>query len=514
MGLLAMSDSPTTPAVAPPSGVPDRAARFGPDVVDLRRHAARGTLINAAFQVGLALLLLVRRLVAAAFLTAEEFGVWGVLLGALLLIVFIKGVGTADKFVQQDEPDQERAFQKAFTIDLILGGAALVLAVAALPLVAAAYGESQIIVPGLVLSLAIIGSSFQAPTWIFYRRMDFLRQRLLQAVDPVIALGLTIGLAIGGAGYWSLVIGAVAGSFAGGLVAVIACPYRLRLRLERGTIREYFGFSWPLVVASGGGLAIGNATLLIATRTLGLAQAGAIGMATSITQFTDGVDAIVTRTLYPAVCAVRDRMDLLREAFVKSNRLAMMWGMPFGVGTALFASDFVHYVIGDRWEAAIVVLQAMGVGAALDQIGFNWTAFLRALDWTRPLATLALLNVVTFAVVTAPLLLAFGLEGFAIGFIAGECVRLAARMHYLRRLFEGFGFARHAARAAAPAVLAAAVVGLARLAVGGEREPGLAVAEVALFVVTTAVATFLIERDLLREAFGYLRRRRPAPAAP
>src|SRR5215210_2205225 len=58
----------------------------------LRRHAARGTLITAAFQIGLAVLLLLRRVIVAAFLTKEEFGIWGLLLATLLLVLFIKHV--------------------------------------------------------------------------------------------------------------------------------------------------------------------------------------------------------------------------------------------------------------------------------------------------------------------------------------------------------------------------------------------------------------------------------------
>src|SRR4051812_40278574 len=76
----------------------------------LRRRAARGTIVNAAFQVGIAGLNLLRRLVVAAFLTAAQFGVWGVLLTALLAIVFVKNAGIGDKFVQQSEDDQEVAF--------------------------------------------------------------------------------------------------------------------------------------------------------------------------------------------------------------------------------------------------------------------------------------------------------------------------------------------------------------------------------------------------------------------
>jgi O-antigen/teichoic acid export membrane protein len=481
--------------------------RFSQETValGLRSHAARGTIINAAFQIGLAVLVLIRRLVVAGFLTAAEFGVWGVLLTTILTVMFIKNVGIADRFVQQAEDDQEREFQKAFTIDLVLGLAATALAAIALPLFALAYGRSEIIVPGLILSLAIIGNSLQSPTWIYYRRMDFVRQRTLLAVDPCVAFAVTVALAIAGAGYWCLIIGAVVGSFAGAAVALAACPYKIALRLGRGTVRDYFGFSWPLAVANGTNLAVIQGALLIATRTVGLFGAGAIGLAGSITAFTDGVDGIVTQTVYPAVCAVRDRRDLLFEAFVKSNRLALMWGMPFGVGVALFAPDLVHFVLGTRWDEAIVVIQAFGIVAALDQLGFNWTAFFRAVNYTKPMAVVSALNLLSFAVFTAPLLLAFGLKGLAAGWLLAQGVTLAGRTYYLTRLFEGFGVLRHAGRAMAPVIPGLALVLISRVALAGiHRTVGLAVAELLVFAVVTLAATACLERTLLREVLEYL----------
>ena len=53
-----------------------------------------------------------------------------------------------------------------------------------------------------------------------------------------------------------------------------------------------------------------------------------------------------TATVREVLNYVRDRTDLLFETFVKSNRLALMWGMPFGVGLALFAADLIDFVIG------------------------------------------------------------------------------------------------------------------------------------------------------------------------
>ena len=499
-----MTEQPDLATAALREGrLPEKVTQAG-----LRRHTARGVMINSAFQVGLTGLNLLRRLIVAAFLTAEEFGIWGALLATLFLVVFLKDAGIGDKFVQQSEENQELAFQKLFTIELILGGVAVALGAIAIPIFAAAYGEPQIILPGFLLSLAILGSSLQAPNIIYYRQMDFVRQRTLQSIDPVVAFVLTIGLAIAGLGYWSLVIGAVVGSFAGAAAALKMCPYRLGFHLPRGTTGEYFSFSWPLMLARGGSIAVGQATLLISTRTLGLAAAGAIALATSINQFSRGVDNIVTATLYPGICAVRERADLLFEAFIKSNRLALMWGVPFGLGTALFAPDFVHFVIGDRWEPAIVILQCFGIVAAVDQLGFNWTAFLRALGDTRPIAALAILGIASFLALTVPLLILYGLPGFAAACIAAEVVALTGRMYYLKRLFPRFKLVRHALRAGAPAVPPAAAVVLMRLVEAGERTPALAAIEVALFVILTVAATAALERDLLRELVGYVKRAR------
>lgn len=480
----------------------------------LRRHTTRGVVINSAFQSGLAALNLLRRLIVAAFLTASEFGIWGAVLATVFLVVFLKDAGLGDKFIQQSEDDQEKAFQKLFTLDLLLGAAAVVLGIFAIPAFALAYGRSELIAPGFVLMLAIFGSSLQSPNIVYYRQMDFVRQRIMQAVDPVVAFVVTVGLAVAGAGYWSLVIGAVVGSYSGAAVALKMSPYRLGFHLPKGTAREYFTFSWPLVLARGGVIAVGQATLLIATRSVGLAAAGAIALATAITQFSRGVDNIVTQTLYPGICAVRERRDLLHEAFVKSNRLSLMWGLPFGLAIALFAPDLVHFVIGDRWEPAIVVLQAFGVVAAMDQVGFNWAAFLRALGDTRPIAALAVLNMGSFLVITTPLLLIYGLPGFAASSIVAELVTLTGRLHYLKRLFPDFALLRYVLRAVLPSVPAVAAVGAMRLLEPKGRTAGVALAEIAVYGAVTVLATAMSERALIKELMGYLRKGGDRPGAP
>ena len=473
----------------------------------LRQHTVRGTLINSGFQIGMALLGFLRRFALAAFLTREEFGIWGILVTTLTTLSWLKELGIGDKYIQQNEPDQEAAFQKAFTLELLLSTVFFLFLCVALPVYGVVYGQSQIILPGIVLAASVPLSAFETPILIAYRRMQFVRQRTLGASDPVVALVVTVTLGALGAGYWSLVIGVVAGSVAGGIVATITSPYRLRLRFDKGTMKEYASFSWPLLGYQASNLVVIQGIMIVGARTIGIAGLGAIALTSSISALAERVDNIVSQTIYPAICAVADRRDLLYEAFEKSNRLAVMWGMTFGVGLALFADDLVHFVIGDRWEPAVGLLAAFGVIAGVRQLAWNWHIFMRAVNNTRPLFVVSLGNLASMALLTVPLMFAFGLTGYAFGMGGALLIQIAQRYFYLGRLFAGFSVTAHLFRSIAPSVPAAgAVLGL-RLLTGGDRSPARAVAELAFYLVVTAFFTWVFEREFLRELGDYLRGR-------
>ena len=479
----------------------------------LRTHAARGTIVNTVFTVGLATLNLLRGLVVAAFLSPSDYGIWGILVIGLGTLSWLKQVGLSEKYVQQEEADQEAAFQKAYTLELIANAILGVVLLAALPAAVAIYGEDKIVVPGLVCIAILPALVLQTPLWVYYRRMDFVRQRTLQAIDPAVGFVVAVALAIAGAGYWALVASMVAGAWANAIVVWRSSPYPLRWRWERATAREYFTFSWPLFMSGIGLLIMAQGTLIAASRSLGLAAVGALSIANAFSSYTHRVDEIITTTLYPAICAVKDRTAVLTETFVKSNRLTLMWGMPFGIGLALFAPDIVHFVIGNRWDFAIGVIRATGFVAAFAHIAFNWTAFHRALNRTRPIAVATWIGLASYAAIVIPLLLADGLRGYGYGIVAAGAVQLAVRGYYMQRLLRGFDPVRHALRATLPTIPAAGVVLLVRLAEPWHRSLGLAIAELVLYLVVTGVATWVLEQGLLREAVGYLRQRSRPPLA-
>ena len=260
---------------------------------------------------------------------------------------------------------------------------------------------------------------------------------------------MTLGLAAAGFGYWAFVIGTICGAWAAALVAVRASPYRLRLVYEPGIAREYASFSGPLLFQGACGAVITLGPTLVTQRVLGTAAVGAIALANNISVYANKVDQVVTDTLYPVICSVKERTDLLLEAFLKSNRMGLLWAAPLGVGIALFAPDLVHFVIGSRWDEAIPLIQAFGLAAAINQIGFNWGAFFRAVGDTRPIAVGGGVMAVAVTALALPPIFVWGLEGFAIGHAGGDpaaggasgwrtCTRLFALAPILRNVARGF----------------------------------------------------------------------------
>ncbi len=471
----------------------------------MRVFAARGVVINTVFDVVFSLLGLIQGFVLAGLLSTKDYGVWGILMASLGVLAQLKLIGISDKYVQQNEQDQELEYQRAFTLEILMTAVTCVVLLVSLPILAVIYNNWQIVAPGAVCVVVIMAGVLQTPFWRFYRDMDFLKQRITGAVTPVVMFITAIGLGIAGFGYWALVLSYLIGTLAGGAVAMSISQYPFKWRYDRGTLKVYSGYTWPILVSMVSAIGLSYTATIAANDHLGLAAVGVVALCFNIITFAQRVDQLVSSTLYPAICAVQDRIDLLRESFVKSNRLALMWAMPFGCGLALFGADLIHFVLGNKWDAAITFLQITGLVEAIGHIGFNWDDYLRARAITRPIAVSGMVAWAVFAAVGLPLMFAFGLKGLAYGIGAQALGALAVRAYYMTKLFDGFHFVSHAMRAMLPTVPAAGVVVLLRQFESGRRTVLEAVLELIVYGLVTLAATLWFERRLVLEVIGYLK---------
>jgi O-antigen/teichoic acid export membrane protein len=481
--------------------------RFSFPRSELRRRTLRGVVITGGFLVVIDGLVLAQGLVVTRLLGPREIGLYGIVSTFVVSIVALKRVGIDEAFVAQEEADQEAEFQRAFTLELALGAAFTALICALAPAVAAVYRDSRLLPLTLALAYLPLTFALQAPMWIFFRRMDYARQRSLQATQLLIGLVVTVPLAAATAlGVWSIVIGQVAGYAAAVIAGLAVSPYRLRLRFELASARRYLRFSAPVMVATLGALIVAQGQVLAFKLHAGLAAAGFITLAVTLTRYVDRADQIVTSTIYPAICAIQDRPRALQELFVKSNRATLAWVLPFSAAVVLFAPDLVSLVLGRRWQPAVVLLQGLAVAGAIQQLGFNWFSFYRARGETGPPAVEAVVGAVAFVALAVPGLLVDGSDGFVAGRVAAVVIATGVRWSYVRRLLPRVRAVELLAPALVPLGLAVLAVLALRLANwGGHREPWQAVVEAALFVCVYVASVWRRERALIGELLTALR---------
>jgi O-antigen/teichoic acid export membrane protein len=474
---------------------------------ELRRRTLRGTIVTAAFLAGIDGLVLIQGLVVTRLLGPREIGLYGVVSTTVISLIALKKVGVDELFVQQDQDDQEREFQYAFTLELALSIAMCLIILALSPVVAAVYSDHRLL--ALMASLAYLPIAFalQAPLWVFFRRMDYRRQRSLQAIQPVIGFAVTVPLAAAtGLGVWSLVIGQVAGYIVAVAATLRVTPYRLALRYDRAVAARYLRFSGPIMLTIAGAIVIAQGQILMITLHDGLAGAGFITLAVTLTRYIDRADQIVTATIYPAICAIQGQRRALEEMYLKSNRATLLWVLPYAVGVVLFAPDLIHFVLGDRWEPAVLLLQGLAIVGAITQLGFNWFSFFRAHGDTRPPAVEAIAGAGAFLVLVPAGLLLDGFHGFVLARIAAALVPFCVRGVFVRRLLPDVRYRQIVAPTLVPIVAAAAAPLIVRVILWGQhRTLGQAIAELVLFVVTYTTMALWRERNLVRELLGALR---------
>lgn len=472
---------------------------------ELRTRTVRGVLTNALFMGGSEVLAVAQGLIVTVLLGPQTIGLYGIVTTTAVTVAALRRVGIDEAFVQQREPDQEAEFQRAFTLELIVGGAFSLVLLALAPIVTVVYGDNRLL--ALMAAVAYLPTAFalQAPTWIFFRSMDFVRVRTLQSLVPVVTFCVTVPLAALGVGVWSLVIGPAVGNTIAVVAGIAVSPYRLSLRYDRAARARYFRFSWPVFVAAGSLLLVGQGQVLAFTLHGDLAAAGYITLAVTLTRYADRADQIIATTIYPAICVVADRTETLREMFLASNRVALMWVLPFCAGFILFAPDLVHFVLGAKWQPVVLLLQGLAGAAAIQQLGYNWFSFYRARGDSARQAVEAAVTAVTFLGLAVPGLLIWGPGGFIAGRLASALLVLVVRRIYVRRLLA-VELATLWVRATAPIAAGAVVVlALRALVWSGPRSLLQAAIEVIAFLAVSGGLTWLTERALVVDLLGQLR---------
>ena len=355
-------------------------------------------------------------------LTPADFGIVAASTTVLALAQIVLGLGMGAAVIQR-RTDVQGAASTALWMTLVLAAGLYGLVWISAPYVAQLYNMPVIAGALRVAALAlVITGAGSIPGALIQRNLDFQKLFWVNSIAPVISGLVSVGLVLGGAGFWGLIWGPLAGAGVGTLLAWRLAGWRPAFAFDRYIARSLVGFGAWVVAASMVTWFFGQADNALCGYTYGTATLGVYALGFNLSGLFPGfVISPLAAVAYPAFCAVQHDAYQVGRALLKLQALTAAVLCPVALGLAAIAYAGVAAIYGGRWPGLGMVIQFLAIMPGLSHIwSLNADAY-RALGrpdiWPR-------LGLVTLLVLMPLLVMALphGLLWFTVARMAGATV--------------------------------------------------------------------------------------------
>ncbi len=488
----------------------------------LRERAVHGGVWSVAEALGSRVITTVVFLVLARLLDPEAFGLVALALVFIALTRIFVDVGFGSAIVQRTDLTRahlDTAFWTSIVLGLALGGALLAVSAP----VADALGTPRLApVLQALSSVVVIGSLTSTATAVLRREFGFDRLAARMFLGAVVGGVAGVTAALLGAGVWALVVQAVVQTTVGTVALWAVTPYRPGLAVSRSAFRDLFGLSSSVLGMSLLNFVSKRSDDLLIGTVLGATQLGLYSVAYRLLNI---MIEVLTRAIelvaLSAFSRLQDDKARLARAYGQAVSTIAALAAPSYVLVLVLAPDIIEVSVGDRWAAAVPVMQALSLAGIAHSLGATTTTLLVSQGRARTALGLTtattVLNVVGFAVAVS-----FGIVAVALAHTVRAFVILPVSAVLSRRIlgFSWRSWFGYLAPATVSALAMAGVIELLRRFALDDMDP---LARLALLVPLAGLVYALLLRVLSPSQFrslvdvarGVLRRpgRPPASAA-
>ena len=342
-------------------------------------------------------------LILARVLAPAHFGVVSLAMLAIESLQFFQELGFSSALIYRQSEIEDAADTAFYT--LIASNLILYLAAVLAAPVVEAFFRSPGVAPVLrVLALTMVLNSLgRVPITLLAKELDFKRKIVPDVIAGIGGNVLAVALALQGWGVWSLVWGQMMDALLRNTVVWLVCPWRPHLRFNPQVGRELFNYGKHIVGSQLLIFGITNIDDAFVGRMLGPGPLGHYGLAYKISNLpATNITRLVTRVTFPAFSKLQNEADRLRAAYFRVVRYVSLLAFPVAVATFIWAADFVHTVIGDKWAPAIVPIQLLGIYGLLRSVAANMGPMFQARGKPQWLFYIALWRLITMAALLYP----------------------------------------------------------------------------------------------------------------
>lgn len=360
---------------------------------NLAKKTIRGLSWTYAAHYSGKLLVFISTVILARLLLKEDFGVAGY---AVVVIGFLDvfndlGIGPALIYYPDDPKALDTAFWLGLGISIVLFGLTWFVA----PLVGVFFNEERAVSVVRVLALTFpITALSNVQETLLRKELAFKRKFIPDIIRSLCKGLLSVGLALMGFGFWSLVIGQVGGTAISVLSYWFAVSWRPSFSFARHLARSLLSYGIGIVAINILGVVLMNIDYIFVGRFLGPEALGSYMLAFRIPELIilQLCGIVAARVLFPMYTAIRNDPQATNKAFLSATQYVALITIPLGLGMALVAEPLVLTVFGNKWIDAVPIMRAIAIYALFLSLGYNVGDIYKAQGHTIVLTKLSLLR--------------------------------------------------------------------------------------------------------------------------
>ena len=359
-------------------------------------------------------------LVLVRLLKPEAFGVMALAFTVVSGLAYLRGSGLWAALVHRRTEIEEAAasvfLYMAFSSIVVYGVCA-----ATAPLWARWFGAPGLtnVIRGLGLVIVFGGLSI-VPGAILERDLRYSAIARVDLGAAAVQLITSIGLAISGAGVWSLVFGQVAAAALETAGLWYLTPWRPSpTQASWSMLRDLSRYSRHAGAANIATFLSGTLDTVTVGRLLNATAVGFYSVAFRVATTPESVfNYLILKAMFPAFSLIQNDREAFRRTFVQHAQRTVLLVLPVTIFLALAARPIVLTLLGHQWRPIVTPVRILAVYGFLSAINATTSAVFRGAGSPQFAMWFAVANVALLVPALVLLTRSFKLDGTSIAMLA------------------------------------------------------------------------------------------------
>jgi O-antigen/teichoic acid export membrane protein len=331
---------------------------------------AQGVRWVASSQITVQLGRLSLAIVLARILVPADFGVVSLVMIFIAFVDIALGdVGTAAAIVQRQNLT-DREISSLFWFNVGVGVVSTGVAQIAAPLMDHVLDHPDVVIAFRVVALTFTVAGFRMAHLAILRRD--LRYRALATADIasfVANAAVAIGLALAGAGFWSIIVGSLVSNVVMTIFVWSLSGFRPSFSYEWAHLRSVAAFSLNLSLFRVVNFFSAQGDRFLVGAYAGADSLGFYSQANRLVRYPLDTAAVVyRRVVVPAMSKDQDDNLRLRKAFLTATGVSAVTVMPFTILAAILAEPLILALPGEQWLPAVPLIRLIAMVGLLNTI--------------------------------------------------------------------------------------------------------------------------------------------------